>query len=137
LCHGDGGPTNFIMNAKGTYLIDFETLRLDLRSYDLYRVIHNSCKDHRWDFEIARAILDGYQSVSKLNETDFRLLKVWTYFPREVFKLLSRYDRSRNRTDIEKELSIVIQQYKLKDELLRQLDRYSGMEGLHENMGSD
>ncbi|MFC5406180.1 phosphotransferase [Cohnella soli] len=38
LCHGDGGPSNFIITDKGTYLIDFETVHVDLRVYDLYRV---------------------------------------------------------------------------------------------------
>lgn len=62
------GPSNFILNENGTYLIDFETLHVDLRAYDLYRVIYNSCKDYRWDFSIAKAILDGYREVAKLKK---------------------------------------------------------------------
>ena len=93
ICHGDGGPTNFIFNDNGSYLIDFETLRVDLRAYDLYRIIYNSCKDHEWNFTIARAILDGYQVESKLNAADVELTKVWLRFPRTVVLLLNKYHR--------------------------------------------
>jgi len=94
LCHGDGGPTNFILNPNGSFLIDFETLRIDLRAYDLYRVIYNSCKDHEWKYSIAQAILDGYHSISRLNATDLELTKAWLRFPRTTVLLLNKYHRS-------------------------------------------
>ncbi|MBW7475274.1 phosphotransferase [Paenibacillus oenotherae] len=93
LCHGDGGPSNFIMNAKGTRLIDFETLHVDLRAYDLYRVIYNSCKDYQWDFRIARAILNGYRQVAKLSRTDYKLIRIWLRFPLSTYLVLSPFKR--------------------------------------------
>ncbi|MBB6735645.1 phosphotransferase [Cohnella zeiphila] len=93
LCHGDGGPSNFILNKKGTYLIDFETLHVDLRAYDLYRVIYNSCKDYQWDFSIAKAILDGYRQVSRLKRSDYRLIEVWLRFPLTTYLVLSPFKR--------------------------------------------
>lgn len=93
LCHGDGGPSNFVMNASGTYLLDFETLHVDLPAYDLYRVIYNSCKDHRWNFKIAKAILTGYRQASKLSKTDYKLIGVWLRFPRTSCLVLSSYER--------------------------------------------
>jgi len=93
LCHGDGGPSNFILNNKGTYLIDFETVHVDLRAYDLYRVIYNSCKDYKWNFAIASAILDGYRRVSKLHKSDFKLLRAWLRFPLSTYLVLSPFKR--------------------------------------------
>ncbi|MBO9605191.1 MAG: phosphotransferase [Paenibacillaceae bacterium] len=93
LSHGDGGPSNFIRNAKGTYLLDFETLHVDLRAYDLYRVIYNSCKDHKWNFKIAAAILNGYRQVAKLNKTDYKLIRVWLRFPLSSYLVLSPFKR--------------------------------------------
>ncbi|MCJ8012345.1 phosphotransferase [Paenibacillus sp. KQZ6P-2] len=93
LCHGDGGPSNFILNDKGTYLIDFETLHVNLRAYDLYRVIYNSCKDYEWDFSIAAAILDGYRQVSQLNMDDYKLIRVWLRFPFSTYLVLSSFKR--------------------------------------------
>lgn len=89
LCHGDGGPSNFVINNKGTYLIDFETVHVNLRAYDLYRVIYNSCKDYKWSFSIASAILDGYRKVSKLHKKDFKLLCIWLRFPLTTYFVLS------------------------------------------------
>lgn len=93
LTHGDGGPSNFIINSKGTHLLDFETLRVDLRAYDLYRIIFNSCKDYQWDFAIAKAILNGYRQVAKLHKTDYELIQVWLRFPQTTCLVLSSSDR--------------------------------------------
>ncbi|WP_135556740.1 phosphotransferase [Paenibacillus cymbidii] len=93
LCHGDGGPSNFIMNAKGTNLLDFETLHVDLRAYDLYRIIYNSCKDHKWNFKIAEAILNGYRRIAKLNKTDYKLIRTWLRFPLSSYLVLSSFNR--------------------------------------------
>jgi CotS family spore coat protein len=131
LCHGDGGPTNFILNQNGTHLIDFETLRVDLRSYDLYRVIYNSCKDHGWNFRIARALLDGYQQVAKLSRTDFELIKVWLRFPRTTDLLLNLYRRSgpAGKASVLKKMGSALEAERKITRFLRQLDRYAENKG--------
>ncbi|MGK5510128.1 phosphotransferase [Brevibacillus formosus] len=93
LCHGDGGPSNFIINDEGTYLIDFETLRVDLRAYDLYRIIYNSCKDYQWDFSIAKAILDGYHQVAYLDKSDYKLMSAWLRSPFSTYLVVSGFKR--------------------------------------------
>jgi CotS family spore coat protein len=110
LCHGDSGPKNFVLTSSGTYMIDFETLRFDLRAYDLFRMIRLSCKNKGWKLSTARSVLDGYQSVSKLERSDIELIKVWLQFPNKAFKLLSRYDRSKaeGKRKIEQSLKKVI-----------------------------
>lgn len=97
LCHGDVGPTNFIINSKGVHLIDFETLQINFRAYDLYRAIYNSCQHNSWGLITARAILDGYQSVTQLEQTDFNLLHVLLRFPRMTYLLLRRYSMTGSR----------------------------------------
>ncbi|GAA0371092.1 phosphotransferase [Bacillus horti] len=94
VCHGDGGPSNFIFTSSQVYLIDFETLRLDLPAYDLYRVIYNSCKDYGWNFAIAEAILNGYHSVVKLKPIDLELAKVWLRFPRTIELLFKKWPKT-------------------------------------------
>lgn len=91
ICHGDGGPSNFIFGQDGPYLIDFETMRIDLRAYDLYRVIFNSCWTSDWDFATAEAILDGYQEVARLDATDLCLISAWLRFPRTTALFLQHY----------------------------------------------
>lgn len=124
LCHGDGGPSNFIIHSKGMSLIDFETLRLDLPAYDLYRVIHNSCKDYNWDFTIARNLLEGYSSVTELTKIDYELLKVWLRFPRGICKIVRRYERSRKKKELEQQFLACVKEDRMKDAFLDRLDRF-------------
>ncbi|UVI27951.1 phosphotransferase [Paenibacillus spongiae] len=127
LCHGDGGPTNFIINNNGMHIIDFETLRVDLRAYELYRMIYNCCKDHRWNFSIAANFLDGYQRVSKLERTDYAMLRALLRFPRTTYLLLHHYrhQKNRNRTLLEKEMLRALDAERRMTSFIKQLDRYS------------
>ncbi|MGB8956802.1 MAG: phosphotransferase [Tumebacillaceae bacterium] len=94
LCHGDSGPRNFVLTDQGAALIDFETLRHDLRVYDLYRMIRLACRNHGWPFAAARAVLDGYQTVSKLDLGEIELLSLWFLFPHKPARILAQYERA-------------------------------------------
>jgi CotS family spore coat protein len=126
LCHGDSGPKNFVLTSGRTYMIDFETLRFDLRAYDLFRMIRLSCKNKGWKLSTARSILDGYQSVTKLERSDIELIKVWLQFPNKAYKLLSRYDRSRaeGKRKIEQSLEKVIADERHIISFLHRLNQY-------------
>ncbi len=127
ICHGDGGPTNFILNKKGLTLIDFETLRVDLRSYDLYRIIYNSCKANNWKFNTARAILNGYQTVAKLNRNDFELMKIWLRYPRTTDVMLHNYHyvSKTKRAQIVRDLPLILAAERKITRFLKKLDQYS------------
>lgn len=128
LCHGDGGPTNFINNAKGMHLIDFETMRVDLRAYDLYRVIYNSCKDHAWKFSIAKSFLDGYKSEIKLERTDFMMLRALLRFPQTTYLLLHQYRHpgARVKSIVLRQIPRALAAERKISSFLSKLDRYSG-----------
>jgi CotS family spore coat protein len=106
LCHGDSGPKNFVLARSGPYLIDFETLRIDLRVYDLFRLVRLACKNKGWEFSIARSILDGYRAVSELMPAEYELLHVWLQFPHKACKLLASYEDAgpRYRKQLEQKL---------------------------------
>lgn len=103
ICHGDSGPKNFVMAEEGIYLIDFETLRIDLRVYDLFRMIRLACKNKGWDFKKARAILDGYRSIAAINEGEIFVLSSWFCFPHKAGKLLHSF-RTLSKTKQDKQL---------------------------------
>ncbi|WP_090670979.1 phosphotransferase [Paenibacillus tianmuensis] len=127
LCHGDCGPTNIIRSANGMYLIDFETLRLDLRAYDLYRIIFNSCIDHGWNFSIVKSILDGYQKVFKLTTSDYQMLKIWLRFPRGICKLIVHYDQKspKEKLQIERDFPRFLADERKRKAMFKQLDAYA------------
>lgn len=126
LCHGDVGPTNIIRTKKGMYLIDFETLAFDLRAYDLYRFIYNSSHTHNWDFAIAQSILDGYQKVSKLQRSDYLLLKILLRFPRGMCRLIDHYEKREPnvKRQIEHEFPLILAHERKRKTYLKQLDQY-------------
>jgi len=127
LCHGDVGPTNLIMNKQGIHFIDFETLCINYRAYDLYRMIYNSCKDHGWSFSIAKSFLDGYQRVSRLEQADYAMLAALLRFPRTTYLLLRLYRRSNTRQKIalNQEFKQAIKAERKIGSFLKKLSRYS------------
>jgi len=122
LCHGDGGPSNFLLGADGAYLLDFETLHVNLRAYDLYRIVYNSCKDYGWHFTTAQAILDGYRKVAALRRHDYELMKPWLRFPRTTGLVLAPGDRI---PTTEGRLQWALASERRISRFLRQLDRYA------------
>lgn len=122
LCHGDGGPSNFLLGAGGTYLLDFETLHVNLRAYDLYRLIYNSCKDSGWRFSTAQAILDGYRQVTALRRHDYELMKPWLRFPRTTGLVLAPGERIPTTKG---RLQWALASERKISRFLRRLDRYA------------
>ncbi|WP_051330921.1 phosphotransferase [Aneurinibacillus terranovensis] len=126
LCHGDSGPKNFVLTNQGNYLIDFETLRVELRIYDLFRLIRLTCKREGWGFINARAILDGYQTVSKLASIEYDLLKIWLQFPYKACKLLASYEKAgqKRRRLIEHKLEKSLKNERYISGFLKDFDNY-------------
>ncbi len=127
LCHGDFGPTNIITTKNKMYLIDFETLGLDLRAYDLYRAIFNSCQCNNWNFSAARSILDGYQEITKLKPIDFVLLKALLRFPRGICKLVEHYDQRelKIKRKIEHDFYRYLAYEQNRDSFIQKLEQYA------------
>ncbi|NOU98101.1 phosphotransferase [Paenibacillus sp. LMG 31456] len=129
LCHGDFGPTNAIRTGKGISLIDFETLRVDLRAYDLNRAIYNFCQCQNWNFSVARSLLDGYQTVCKLKREDYEMLRVLLRFPRGICRLLDHYDLStaKAKRKVERDFPRILFHERQRGLFLRKLDAYAGI----------
>lgn len=90
-CHGDSGGGNFVIAPDGTAtLIDFETLRYDLRIYDLYRLIRRSIKRTGWQAETARWILENYNRENRVEPAELSLLLAWLYLPIKFRRLIHR-----------------------------------------------
>ncbi|WP_337103791.1 phosphotransferase [Paenibacillus sp. YIM B09110] len=129
LCHGDFGPTNVIRTRKGNSLIDFETLRLDLRAYDLNRAIYNFCQCHNWRFSVAQSFLDGYQTIFKLKREDYEMLKVLLRFPRGICRLIDNYDKrtAKVKHNVELDFPRILSHERQRAAFLRKLDSYAGI----------
>ncbi|WP_076120406.1 phosphotransferase [Paenibacillus odorifer] len=129
LCHGDFGLTNVIRTRKGHSLIDFETLRLDLRAYDLNRAIYNFCQCHNWNFSVAQSFLDGYRTIFKLKREDYEMLRVLLRFPRGICRLIDNYDKRTPKVKRKVELDFprILSHERQRTAFLRKLDAYAGI----------
>lgn len=105
-CHADSGPKNFVLSKSGPILIDFETLRMDLRIYDIYRMIRLANKSNDWDFAIAQTILEGYESVEKLAKDEYALMAAWLLFPHKTYRILRKYHTRTDEGKLELEQSL-------------------------------
>lgn len=106
LCHADSGPKNFVLTDEGPALIDFESLRIDLRIYDLFRLIRLAGKKNGWNYDLTSAILDSYQSAAALEPIEYELLAAWLLFPKKAYRALAKYDKAdpNEKTELEKKL---------------------------------
>lgn len=126
LSHGDSGPLNFVLGRKGPMMIDFETLQIDLPAYDLFRMIRLACKTGGWRFSIAKHILDGYRSASKIKANEYDLLQVWLLFPFKACKTLSGFHSAppAKKRKLTYELGLAIRNESNINALLRGLRQY-------------
>lgn len=126
ICHGDFGPSNILYaNGKMT-IIDFETMRFDLRAYDIFRAIYNCSHQHEWKFHIAKAILDGYQQVTPLDALDFALIRALLRFPRQTIKLVEGFADAlpKFKKEIIEKLPIVLRHEHNRADFLKQIETY-------------
>lgn len=95
LCHGDPAERNFIWWRGEPFLIDFDTVLVDLPVLDLARLIRRVDQDCQWDLELGGAMLGAYQDVRPLNQREKMLLVALLAFPEKYWRAVHRYYRNR------------------------------------------
>ena len=62
-CHGDPAARNFILTPQNqTFLIDFDSCRLDLPIMDLIKFTRRVLKKYNWSYPTAKFLIDAYQN---------------------------------------------------------------------------
>ena len=62
-----------------------------VRAFDISNFITKVLKRVDWDFEYAKAIIDAYNSVSKLEDEEYKVLLSYLQFPQRYWRLANRY----------------------------------------------
>lgn len=94
-CHGDPAERNFIWLSGEPFLIDFDTMLIDLPLLDLARLIRRVEKYCGWDVDLATRMIDGYHAVQPLGERERSLLLAALAFPQKYWRVVHRYYRDR------------------------------------------
>lgn len=94
-CHGDPAERNIVWFRGEPFLIDFDTLLVDLPVLDLARLVRRVDQDCRWDLSLAAQMLDAYDAVRPLNQRERALLLTHLAFPEKYWRAVHRYYRAR------------------------------------------
>lgn len=91
-CHHDYTYHNIIIdNSSNVNVIDFDYCKREIRVYDLSNYITKVLKRCDWNKEYAKLIIDAYNSVSLLEEREYRVLYAFLIFPQRFWRLANRF----------------------------------------------
>ncbi len=91
-CHHDYTYHNIILSPnKDIYVIDFDYCKREIRTFDISNFMIKVLKRVNWNFDFAAAILEEYNSVSKLSKDEYKVLFAYLQFPQRYWRLANRY----------------------------------------------
>lgn len=129
LCHDSFYYQNIIKKDDNYYIIDLDSLIIDLHVKDLGKLIRRLMfkKNYQWDFEKARFIIDGYNSVKKLSVSEIEVMLALIVFPHKFWKLgKKRYIKHKgwNETKYMHKLNKLIRYNDLQQKFLEDYQNY-------------
>lgn len=91
-CHHDFTYHNIIIDEnEKVNIIDFDYCKREIRAFDISNFMIKVLKRVDWDLEFAKAIIDSYNEVSKLEASEYRVLLAYLQFPQRYWRLANRY----------------------------------------------
>ena len=72
-------------------LIDFDYCKREVRTFDISNFMIKVLKRVDWNIEFAKAILDSYNEVLPLIESEYKVLYAYLQFPQRYWRLANRY----------------------------------------------
>lgn len=91
-CHHDFAHHNvLISDSMEVNIIDFDYCILDTHLHDLASIIIRRMKNGKWSMENAIYILDCYNSVYKIQDSDLPIIASFIEFPQEYWQLGIQY----------------------------------------------
>ena len=98
ICHDSFYYQNIIKMEDKYYIIDLDSIMIDLQINDLgkfiRRLMHKS--EYQWDFEKALLIIKAYASINKLTKSEYEAMIALILFPHKFWKLgKKRYTKNK------------------------------------------
>ncbi|GAA0116807.1 CotS family spore coat protein [Clostridium senegalense] len=91
-CHHDYTYHNIIIDDKNNVnVIDFDYCKREVRAYDIANFLMKVLKRREWDLNIAKLIIDSYNSESKIKEEEYKVIYAFLLFPQRFWRLSNRY----------------------------------------------
>lgn len=91
-CHHDFTYHNIILDeSNNCHVIDFDYCKRELRTFDISNFMIKVLKRVEWNKEFAYAILESYNEISPLLESEYKVLYAYLQFPQRYWRLANRY----------------------------------------------
>ncbi len=99
LCHDSFYYQNIIKKDNSLYLIDLDSIIIDLHINDLGKFIRRLMfkKEYSWCFDIALKLINAYSSLCPLSKSELEVMLALIIFPHKFWKLgKKRYLKNKN-----------------------------------------
>lgn len=99
LCHQDFSPANLILAEDGLYVLDTDSLTIDIAARDLRKLMNKLLKRSRaWDPMIADQILSAYETRLRLSIAQKKVVALDLTFPHLFLGAMDKYVYKRDKT---------------------------------------
>jgi len=102
LCHDSFYYQNIIKKDNKYYIIDLDSIIIDLHVNDLGKFIRRLMykSDYKWDFNKAKFIIEAYMGINPLSKNELEVMLALIIFPHRFWKLgKKRYVKYKNWTE--------------------------------------
>lgn len=99
ICHYDYVNKNIIFTQDNEiYVIDFDKCKIDYSINDLYIFIKRILKRKNtcWNFEVFKEVIESYEEIKQISNTEFELLISQLIFPQKFWKISYDYYKNIN-----------------------------------------
>ena len=91
-CHHDFTYHNIVVSDNNEFnIIDFDYCKREVRTFDISNFMIKVLKRVDWNIDFAKAILDSYNEISPLIESEYKVLYAYLQFPQRYWRLANRY----------------------------------------------
>lgn len=91
-CHHDFTYHNIVVDKDNNFnVIDFDYCKREVRTFDISNFMVKVLKRVNWNMDFARVIIDSYNEVSPLIESEYKVLYAYLQFPQRYWRLANRY----------------------------------------------
>lgn len=128
LVHGDTAVRNFVMINGTVYLIDFDSIAIDIPVTDLWRLLRRTLRREQWDVQLVEKILNSYRRCFPLNRREKEVLLAFLEFPEKPWRIAKEYYEKRlekgwSEKDLVEKLSDFLNQHQQIDRFLKDFRR--------------
>lgn len=106
--HGDVTQHNILQLKKDVTFVNFEHAGAHLQVKDLYLFMRKVLEKNNWSFEVARDMLDAYQSRLCLSEPELQYLYARFVYPERFWKVANGYVNRRKSIPSKRQLEKLI-----------------------------